>query len=351
MRDAYPSDNIEYGVPFSHNRLDVWLPVNGKKGADTSPPRASAHARPVQRGAPVIVVVPSPIVPVQVTTRPKAYIQLAQTLRAMGLCVVIPEISQYPGNKVRQSVIDLRLALSWVGAHIASYGGDPSRIYVMGHGLSGHLVLLTLVQEATVMSCNLQLRASVTSGHDDKARTDSFAHERRQRRRSSSASSADMQGGNLLRDAVIYAPQIRLPQIAGVVLLAGVSDVIKKFHEETMAGIEHLSALRRATGPSQAQCTTHSPTHLLIDARKILDTSFLPKKYLLIHGGQDNVVSLTHSTLLRTVLSDEGVERIEMRAYRDMSHMEALTCLFKHPSQSPSRYSKQVLTDLQAFVS
>ena len=77
---------------------------------------------------------------------------MALRMRKLGYCVVVPDISYYPACQIPQSVVDLRLALSWVGAHIFSYTGHPSRSYVIGMGMSSELVALTLVQEAAVMS-------------------------------------------------------------------------------------------------------------------------------------------------------------------------------------------------------
>lgn len=42
--------------------------------------------------------------------------------------------------------------MRWVGESCSRYGGDPKRIHLMGHGLSAHLAMLTLTQEAVVLS-------------------------------------------------------------------------------------------------------------------------------------------------------------------------------------------------------
>jgi hypothetical protein len=59
---------------------------------------------------------------------------------------------------------------------------------------------------------------------------------------------------NGLRRVEIYEPQIEIPPIAGVILLAGVFDVIKCFRGESDRGVEHLSVLRRSCGPSHTSC-------------------------------------------------------------------------------------------------
>ncbi len=50
--------------------------------------------------------------------------------------------------------------LRWTAKNCQRYGGDPSKIYVLGHGLSAHLIMLTISQEAVVLS---------REGHLDRA--------------------------------------------------------------------------------------------------------------------------------------------------------------------------------------
>lgn len=112
-------------------------------------------------GAPVVVILPSSIPPIPWTGKRKLYLQLALRLRRMGYCVVVPDITFFPEAKVRESIVDVRLVLRWVGDHISRYGGDPEKIHLMGHGLSAHLALLSLTQEAVVLSLQgvLELQA------------------------------------------------------------------------------------------------------------------------------------------------------------------------------------------------
>lgn len=59
---------------------------------------------------------------------------------------------------------------------------------------------------------------------------------------------------NGLKRVEIYEPTIDIPPVAGIILLAGVFDVIKCFRNESDRGIEHLSVLRRSCGPSHTAC-------------------------------------------------------------------------------------------------
>ncbi|WFD42706.1 hypothetical protein MPSI1_001354 [Malassezia psittaci] len=317
-------DAIPYAIPFFHQVLDVYPPPRSFRDAKQSKNKTLNHYGTYQ-GAPVLVLVPTPIVPVRLLSHRKAYLQIAIRLRNSGYCVVVPDIQYYPNASIRDSVGDLRLALSWVGAHIASYGGNPAAIYTMGFGLSAHLVSLTLVQEAVALSQTVALHTASTMGLEDlESRLDR----------------------SRVQNFESYLPQVRLPQLAGVILVAPLIDVVKGYRHEMALGVEHLSYLRRSTGPTHAQCLSHSPSHLLQESKGSLDASFLPPKFLLIHGGNDRMIPLYHSALFKTLLDEAGVAKVELRAYRTLRHFEALACL----ALPASPYASQIFADLRDFI-
>jgi hypothetical protein len=324
----------------------------GEQSQDTSASSSSSNLVK----APVVVFVPSPIPPLTWTRRRKTYLQLALRLRRMGYCVVVPDVVStvlavdkvqslscsstiqtfYPEARVDASVVDLRLVLRWVADNCEKYGGDPRRINLLGHGMSAHLAMLTLTQEAVVLSREGYLhdeqrreseretmtrwddsehdsattiphsngagkkgsvRKASTSSNEETAWVDdgnedelppgavmpgsvnletSFgqsassggipfpsSNSRHHASNGSVARKSHMNGNsessgaaisNGLRRVEIYEPQIEIPPIAGVILLAGVFDVIKCFRGESDRGVEHLSVLRRSCGPSHTSC-------------------------------------------------------------------------------------------------
>ncbi|UZJ54327.1 hypothetical protein CBS101457_003647 [Exobasidium rhododendri] len=442
-------ENILYGSPHPGKRLDIYLPPSKQPAPDlpyagTSNDADGDSTRKLAK-APVVVFIPSPIPPLTWTGKRKTYLQLALRLRRMGYCVVVPDITFYPEARINASIVDLRLVLRWVADNCERYGGDAKRINLLGHGMSAHLAMLTLTQEAVVLSRegflqqeyqresdrekmtrwddsndestmradedsikkaeDRQHRTTTARTHSSTAEENAWVDEPNEYelppgaviagsediptsfaqtmqsaedgKRSgvpfpaSSANRWQQRGGsddtvaattrtdsntaasisNGLRRVEIYEPQIEIPPIAGVILLAGVFDVIKCFRGESDRGVEHLSALRRSCGPSHTSCLLHSPAHLLYAAKNIIDVSLLPPKFLLIHGGKDTVVDISQSTLLKTLLSGIGVDNVNLRAYRELGHAEAVASLFLGMGKSSTRYSKQILHDVSDFIS
>ena len=172
---------VKEGIVYdesTNKRLDVYLPPSSHRGQQQGSRRTRKHStqfaedlpsvdgnddldaaaegsrtpnRP-RRGAAVIVFLPSCILPATWSSKRKAYLQLALRLRRMGNCVVVPDITYFPDSRIKESIHDVRLVLRWVGDNISGYGGDANRIHLFGHGLSAHLALLTLTQEAAVLS-------------------------------------------------------------------------------------------------------------------------------------------------------------------------------------------------------
>ena len=66
----------------------------------------------------------------------------AEGLVARGYVVVVPDYRLWPEVAFPGFVEDGAAAVSWAFAHGAGYGGDPARVYVMGHSAGAHIAAL-----------------------------------------------------------------------------------------------------------------------------------------------------------------------------------------------------------------
>lgn len=75
----------------------------------------------------------------------KNYAFVGRALASKGYVVVIPDYRIYPEVKYPAFLRDNAQAVRWVRDHVADYGGDPGRIFLMGHSAGAYdAVMLTV---------------------------------------------------------------------------------------------------------------------------------------------------------------------------------------------------------------
>lgn len=61
------------------------------------------------------------------------YAFVGESLAARGIVAVIADYRLYPAVRYPEFLVDCARAVAWAAHEIRSYGGDPQRLYVMGH--------------------------------------------------------------------------------------------------------------------------------------------------------------------------------------------------------------------------
>lgn len=69
---------------------------------------------------------------------------IAPAFKNLGGCVFIPNYALCPAVTIPDITLQMVKALAWVYRNAKKYGGDPSRIYVVGHSAGGHLAAMLL---------------------------------------------------------------------------------------------------------------------------------------------------------------------------------------------------------------
>lgn len=72
---------------------------------------------------------------------------VAAGLASEGLIAVIPDYRLYPEVDWREFIADAASAYRWVETHIASSGGNPRRIFLMGHSAGAHIAAMVALDE------------------------------------------------------------------------------------------------------------------------------------------------------------------------------------------------------------
>jgi acetyl esterase/lipase len=67
---------------------------------------------------------------------------LGAALAERGLVVVVPDYRLYPEIRFPAYMDDAAQAVAWTRAHAAEFGGDPDRIFIMGHSAGGQIAAL-----------------------------------------------------------------------------------------------------------------------------------------------------------------------------------------------------------------
>jgi acetyl esterase/lipase len=80
---------------------------------------------------------------------------------ARGVLTVIPDYRLYPEVKFPDFMFDAAAAVAWTHANIAKYGGDPRRMFFMGHSAGGQIATLLALDPRYLRSVGLSPQRDV----------------------------------------------------------------------------------------------------------------------------------------------------------------------------------------------
>jgi len=112
--------DVPYG-PDPQERLDVYRP---RRGARSVPVIVFLYGGRWQSGS------------------KEEYRLLGDALTGEGVVAVVPDYRRYPKVRFPVWVKDAARAVRWVRDSIGAFGGDPGRIFVMGHSSGAHTATL-----------------------------------------------------------------------------------------------------------------------------------------------------------------------------------------------------------------
>ena len=70
------------------------------------------------------------------------YRYVGDALANSGVVTVIPDYRKFPAVRFPAFMHDAAHAVGWTREHAREYGGDPARVFVMGHSAGGHIAAL-----------------------------------------------------------------------------------------------------------------------------------------------------------------------------------------------------------------
>lgn len=102
------------------------------------------------------------------------YTFIGRRLAKQGVVAVVINYRLAPAVHVPEQVADCARALAWTVANITKYGGDPQRVFVMGHSAGGGLAALLATDDALLAANGLPQNPVRGAIMDDPAGLDMY---------------------------------------------------------------------------------------------------------------------------------------------------------------------------------
>lgn len=124
-KDFQAENGLAYGGS-PRQKLDIYLPT-------PSAPHSSPQGRPI-----VVFFYGGSW---QTGSR-SSYLFVGAALASRGFVAVVPDYRTWPETAFPGFVDDAAAAVRWARDHATEFGGDPSRIFLMGHSAGAHIVMM-----------------------------------------------------------------------------------------------------------------------------------------------------------------------------------------------------------------
>ncbi|MBR7998731.1 alpha/beta hydrolase [Burkholderia vietnamiensis] len=140
--------DIPYG-PGERQVLDVYLPARVARDWPTEP----------NAGAPVVVFFYGGS---WQSGRRNDYLFVGEALASRGFVAVVPDYRTYPATTFPGFIDDAARAVAWARRHAAAFGGDPRRVFLMGHSAGAQIAAL-LATDGRYLAAS-EMRSSEIAG-------------------------------------------------------------------------------------------------------------------------------------------------------------------------------------------
>ena len=135
--------------------LDVHRPTQAHSCTAAAPARPAPAALAHPCAAPVVVFFHGGSW--QSGTR-QDYRFVAQSLAKQGVLVIMPDYRKSPQVAFPEFIEDAARAVAWTRLHASEYGGDPSRIFLVGHSAGAHIAAMLGTDSRFLRAVGLQPR-------------------------------------------------------------------------------------------------------------------------------------------------------------------------------------------------
>jgi len=131
------TSGVAYGAG-PRNKLDIYVPNGGAKGAPVVVFFYGGNWNMGERAD---------------------YAFVGRALASRGIIAVIPDYRLYPEVRYPDFLDDSAQAVAWASREIARYGGDPARLFVMGHSAGAYNAAMVALDERYLAKSGLKTGA------------------------------------------------------------------------------------------------------------------------------------------------------------------------------------------------